>query len=289
MEASIAQLVATVATVAAQVKPAESKDPITKALGQLDAASSSSPPIKDTRSSGVFASLAAAVGHQGAGVSALESDKKPVLAHPIHSEEDDLLDDPDVRDGNDDTDVVESLEAPIAKLVAAKVARFHGSFAAWLSKQEIKSSRNRHEMRTLCTALDLLLMEGANIQWRGIETLVRRLQGLHLVEQGKSWSVAKALQQEDEDNLLPRSTLRHALKEAALVDKLEKVGKEFKSSSSSSSFKSKFAGAGGNSFQSKSGKFGGGRGAGRGSGDSNMYRGGSVPSATGRGGATPAN
>lgn len=178
---------------------------------------------------------------------------------------------------------ISDLDRPQAAAAFAKVRRDYGSFTAWMARRTTyTSSRNRHELRCLCTALDHLLAEVAPSQ-PGIEVLVRRVNALDSIESGKGWSVARAIEAEADDSLLPRSVLRSALKEAALVDKLEAAGK------SKDKGKSSWQGGGGNGGGNNAGRGGrGGRGRGGGGrgGDSETKRGG-PPAASGRGGAAP--
>jgi hypothetical protein len=183
-----------------------------------------------------------------------------------------------------DDAVAGALDGHIYPDVVRSVAKHHGTFKKWVARLELKSNRNKHEMDTLCAALDKLLTGSPE---DGVDILVRRLMALQQVESGKSWSVAKALEASDIDHPLPRTVLRAALREAALQDKFEKAGKSKDDGKSSTKKKSSYGASWESSFNSA---FGGGRGrgGGRGGGDRSQSRGGASSSAGGRGSATPA-
>ena len=179
---------------------------------------------------------------------------------------------------------VNDLDRPQAAVAFAKVRRDYGSFTAWMARRTTyTSSRNRHELRCLCTALDHLLAEVPTSQ-PGIEVLVRRVNALDSIESGKGWSVARAIEAEADDSLLPRSVLRSALKEAALADKLEAAGK------AKDKGKPAWPAAGGSgSGPARGGRGGRGRGGGRGGGGDSESKRGGPPAAGGRGGAAPSS
>ena len=190
---------------------------------------------------------------------------------------------------------INDLDRPQAAGVIAKVMHSHGSWTAWHRSREDKwtSGRNKHEAKTVATALDHLLpvVPATNT---GIEVLVRRLMALNEVEAGKTWAVARAIEGDDGDSLVPRAMLRSALREAVLADKLDAAGRDSKrSSSSSSSSASSWRGGGdhsatrgGRGGRSRGGAGGARGGRGAGGGQQEQQRGG-PPAAGGRGGAAP--
>ena len=110
----------------------------------------------------------------------------------------------------------------IAAEVVTSVLKQAGSFIFWIKCVEWRSGRNRHEASVLGQTLDALLFEGLEPdQSAAMEILVRRLVGVHEVDQGRDWSVAKALAWEGPGSILPRSALRSALREAAIEAKLQ--------------------------------------------------------------------
>jgi hypothetical protein len=241
-------------------------------------------PSSSPKSQSLLAGLASAIGH----VSKPSRVSLSVVGASAGDDDDDeeaLKLDPEETDppAKDDA-VAGALDGHIYPDVVRSVAKHHGTFKKWVARLELKSNRNKHEMDTLCSALDKLLTGSPE---DGVDILVRRLMALQQVESGKSWSVAKALEANDIDHPLPRTVLRAALREAALQDKFEKAGKSKEDSKSSSKKKSNYGGSWESSFNNT---FGGGRGrgGGRGGGDRSQSRGGASSSAGGRGSATPA-
>lgn len=242
------------------------------------------PPSSSPKSSSLLAGLASAIGHvrkpQRVSLSVVGGS-----AADDEEEEDALKLHPDETDSPDKDDAVAgALDGHIYPDVVRSIAKHHGTFKKWVARLELKSNRNKHEMDTLCSALDKLLTGSPE---DGVDILVRRLMALQQVESGKSWSVAKALEANDIDHPLPRTVLRAALREAALQDKFEKAGKAKDDSKSSIKKKSNYGASWESSFNSA---FGGGRGrgGGRGGSDRTQSRGGAGPAAGGRGSVTPA-
>jgi hypothetical protein len=124
--------------------------------------------------------------------------------------------------------------APDACRMAAEV----GGFVVWCGKRDWVKGRNLHEAEVLCAALDSLINNGdCTPITDGVEILVRRLLGLRTVEDGYEWSVANALSWTNPGELLSRSALKGALREAALRDKMASAKKTDKKSTSVSTYR----------------------------------------------------
>jgi hypothetical protein len=74
----------------------------------------------------------------------------------------------------------------------------------------------------MCPALDYLLLK-VDEDDPGIEIMIRRFVGLQLIEEGKSWQVAEALQRPATLVCVPRDAVRSAMREASLVEKLKQL------------------------------------------------------------------
>jgi len=183
----------------------------------------------------------------------------------------------------------------IAPHVLRETLRTHRTFTAWCRNVDWRSSRNRHEVSSLCAVLDALLAEEAIPLIEksvGIEVLVRRLVGVHHVDQGSDWAVAKALEWDTPGTMVPRSVLKSALREAALAAKFDKP---YRASTSKPYGTTSSVSGGGRSFGNKSYKGsrrGGQRGksGGGGSGGSNnqQQRSGPAPAKKAGGGSSAA-
>ena len=277
---------------------------VAAAVGEVASSASYVPP---PAASSFFSRVAGAVAGAGGGGSGGSARPRPPPADRDHAaaenEDDDLVD--AGHDGGDAGIVargvvggagaatINDLDKPQAAGVIAKVTYAHGSWSAWQRSRDSKwaSGRNKHEAKTITSALDHLLpvVPASNL---GIEILVRRLMALNEVEAGKTWAVARAIEADDTDSLVPRAMLRSALREAALADKLEAAGRDSKrttASSASSSWRGAGDGAatrGGGGARGGRGGRGGGRG-GRGAGGGQQEQRGGPPAAGGRGGAAP--
>ena len=161
-----------------------------------------------------------------------------------------------------------TVDTPIAAVMIGRICRYHGTFSSWLNRQtEValpKNARNRRELNCLCLLIDLLLEEGVPYTRPSIELLVRRIAALHLVCCGKGWEVAEQLEGDDVNSLLPRDTLRAALRDAAVVNKLSSAGRSDGKRQSGGGSGSGGAGAAAGGWGAGGG--GGGRGGGRGRG-----------------------
>lgn len=133
-----------------------------------------------------------------------------------------------------------------------------GNFTNWSRFIPWRSGRTRHEVISICAALDAFIKEGVPPTSEGIEIMVRRLNGLTEVDQGGySWSVCKAMQYHRTNaSITPRALLKSAIKDASLAEKMEAPA----SSSSSKkpkgiSKKSSGGGGGGSGSYSSSSSF----------------------------------
>ena len=159
----------------------------------------------------------------------------------------------------------------IADDVAKSVHKQSGTFVFWIKTIEWRSGRNRHEASVLAQGLDHMVEEGiVPSESNAMETFIRRLIGIHEVDQSRDWAVAKALAWEEHGSILPRSALRLALREAAIESKLQ-----------AAPAKPKWSGRGSGSTNSNNNNnngynFNGGRGqrGGRGRGHNQSQRGG---------------
>ena len=264
---------------------------VSSAVDAISAASASAVPPPSRASPSVFARVAAAV--DGGSLAPAKRVQRPATPRAAaggdESENDDDLTDAPFADTGGRVVVsaaaagdLDRLQAPVA---FAKVRRDYGSWLAWHERRrDFTSARSKHELRCMCTALDHLLVD-VPATHPGIEVLVRRVNALNAVEKGNGWSVAKAIEGDADDDLLPRAVLRSALKEAALVEKLDPSSRLSKGKGKGSTSSS--AGAGVGAYHHGRGGGRGRGGGGRGRGRDDEKRSGSS-TAAGRGDAAPA-
>lgn len=133
----------------------------------------------------------------------------------------------DTKDSDEDGDdelgqpyFADSMDDRVAGAVLAQ-AQSYGSLLNWVRVAEWKNTRNKNECQALALAIDLLVEEGVKPTSLGLETLVRRLNGVHLADNTGNWGVCSALQWTGPNNsLLPRATLTNTLKQAAQMERL---------------------------------------------------------------------
>ena len=140
----------------------------------------------------------------------------------------------------------------------------------------LESAAYRHDEEELAGDVD-----------KAVEGMIRRIGALQLVEEGSSWRVAEAMQNNNSRSVIPRHFVRAALRESNIVEKM--------STAVTSSGKQKQSGQ--QEQRADRGGRGGGRGGWRGRGGAGgapapaptaaAGRGGADATAGGRGGAAP--
>jgi len=143
--------------------------------------------------------------------------------------------------GDDDEDPVVAPSKEERKRITLHVLAekaTYGTFTNWVRYTEWRSKRNMHEAENWAYVLDAMEREGNDVRNDSYEGAVRRLLALKEVDAGSSWAVARALQWQAPQSMLPYDVLKEARKAAQLEEKMQ-------SGSGSSDKKSGGGGGGG--------------------------------------------
>jgi hypothetical protein len=104
---------------------------------------------------------------------------------------------------------------PVASAMYQNAYSRYKSFVGWASSITWNVQRNRHEAMVWAEALDLLISDGALLQWISVEMMCRRLAGLGLADSTGDWTLVNSTAlASPSDTLLPREELRRALRES---------------------------------------------------------------------------
>ena len=119
----------------------------------------------------------------------------------------------------------------IAPQIIEQIAPY-GSFKNWVRTVDWKRMRNKNEAESLASAVDYFISENIDPNSLGLETLLRRLNGVQLADTTNNWSVCSALQWTGPNNsLLPRHTLTTAYRQAAQMERLTRSIEKFSQNS----------------------------------------------------------
>ena len=119
----------------------------------------------------------------------------------------------------------------IAPQIMEQIAPY-GSFKNWVRTVDWKKMRNKNEAESLASAVDYFISENIDPNSLGLETLLRRLNGVQLADTTNNWSVCSALQWTGPNNsLLPRHTLTTAYRQAAQMERLTRSIEKFSQNS----------------------------------------------------------
>lgn len=192
----------------------------TRAVGAIPGAYSPTPDGGMRRTHGIVASLVNAV--------APHSVKKK-QEKKSSKRDSDADDDEDQRvESSDEEEDATKREKKMVDELMRRIRSKHGTFTLWYKQMDFKSSRNGHELRTICAALDAYTSDtNIDIYHDGNMHLFRRFVGLNEVEKGKKWSVAKAIEHESTE-LVPRTFLTHIYRQAAAEEKMAEQQKNSK-------------------------------------------------------------
>lgn len=191
-------------------------------LQQLPPPPSSEAEVKESTSSsgGLMSKLAAASGFElpsAAGVKAVPG----ALPDPSRALDDDGEGDEPSGAGKDKVVVSTALTQ-----YRNVVANYQGKFVIWHQMYDAKwkDNRARHESRTLCHAMDRLVLEGLKPgDSEAFEILACRLAAIIVINDGKVknvHTVASQLEYQSQDVMVPHDTLVKAMKTSKLMEQV---------------------------------------------------------------------
>jgi hypothetical protein len=108
----------------------------------------------------------------------------------------------------------------MAHVFLRNMLRHNASVLQWMRQASWQNLRHSYEARSLAQAIDAFRQEGVTASFEGMEILVRRLAALHQADQYDDNALIHALEWCPPQNVIPRATLRVALKDAAQRNRL---------------------------------------------------------------------